>query len=274
MFSITGVIIIYLTYCNAHDLPNTQISGGTDAADGRYPYQVSLKHVGRNDHFCSGTILSKRYVITAANCLESLHNATDVFVDAGSNNLYSSTRVTYSAEALIIHPNYNSTLGINDIGLIRLTKDITFNKIIKSINLIPFDQTFDKELDFIVTGWGKFSMNGQMSDRLREIHVKEFSQELCHQLYKNITNNHICSRQAIGKGICDGDIGSALTYDNELIGIASFNAIPCGNGYPDVFTRVLPYKPWINSYINAGSNQRLNIFFVLFVIYLCIYSFL
>jgi len=51
-------------------LPDTQIIGGTDALDGQYPYQVSLKRTLIGKHICGGVIISQKYVITAAHCLE------------------------------------------------------------------------------------------------------------------------------------------------------------------------------------------------------------
>lgn len=51
-----------------------------------------------------------------------------------------------------------------------------------------------------------------------------------------------------------GDIGSPLvvTKNNELIGIASWN-IPCGRGYPDVYTRIFPFYNWIQQNLNSDN---------------------
>jgi len=70
-----------------------------------------------------------------------------------------------------------------------------------------------------------------------------------------------------------GDSGSALTYKGALVGIVSFG-VPCAVGYPDVYTRVYPYRDWINEYVNIGNNQQSNIILGLFMTYLCIHLFL
>lgn len=55
-----------------HDLKifsalDPHIVGGTDAVAGEHPYMVSLRL--KNSHFCGGSIVAKRYILTAAHCL-------------------------------------------------------------------------------------------------------------------------------------------------------------------------------------------------------------
>lgn len=65
-----------------------QIIGGHDAPPEKYPYQVSLKTSGINTHFCGGAIISKKYVITAAHCLEEY--AYPVFLSTQNIQLFNS----------------------------------------------------------------------------------------------------------------------------------------------------------------------------------------
>lgn len=56
---------------------------GRDALEGEFPYQISLRQMPFNWHFCGGSIISNRFVLTAAHCLES-ETETSVLIVAGS----------------------------------------------------------------------------------------------------------------------------------------------------------------------------------------------
>ncbi|XP_018372565.1 PREDICTED: chymotrypsin-2-like [Trachymyrmex cornetzi] len=263
MFSITDLIITCLIYHTAYGV-DVQIVGGTNASVGQFPYQVSLKQNG--NHFCGGAIIHETFVITAAHCL-SKKLPDNVSVDVGSINI-SNAETRYTAQKLIIHPDYNETLAINDIGLINLKNKIIFSNNTQLINLISYDRDFEN-LKLNVSGWGRVKTDGSIPEVLQQIVVYEYSQESCTKMY-NLTDRHICTLNAIGQGMCYGDSGSALTYEGNLVGIVSYGRQPCASGYPDVFTRVYYYRQWINDTINAGSNQQLNILLGSFMTYLCI----
>lgn len=59
---------------------------------------------------------------------------------------------------ITLHPDYNKTLNLNDIGLIKLTEDISFNENVNLINLTSRDENFDG-VHFIFTGWGLIDVN-------------------------------------------------------------------------------------------------------------------
>ena len=48
------------------DFQQSRIVGGQQASEGEFPWQVSLQQYGR--HFCGGSLISTKYVMTAAHC--------------------------------------------------------------------------------------------------------------------------------------------------------------------------------------------------------------
>lgn len=60
-----------------------------------------------------------------------------------------------------------------------------------------------------------------------------------------INEANICTKNHKGTGICVGDSGSGLVYNNTLLGIVSWS-IGCADGNPCVHARVFPHLEWIN----------------------------
>jgi len=48
-------------------LPTSHIIGGTDAPLGKYPHHIAIKFKGK--FRCGGSIINKRYILTAAHCV-------------------------------------------------------------------------------------------------------------------------------------------------------------------------------------------------------------
>ena len=61
------VLTLAVLACCAYATPSGRIVGGTDALDGQFPHQISLRRLG--SHTCGGSIISRNYVLTAAHCV-------------------------------------------------------------------------------------------------------------------------------------------------------------------------------------------------------------
>ena len=64
---------------NALEYTEERIFGGHLAAEGQFPYLVSIRANITNEfkHLCGGSIITNRFVVTAAHCI--LHNDTNRF---------------------------------------------------------------------------------------------------------------------------------------------------------------------------------------------------
>lgn len=91
----------------------SRIVGGYLASIAQVPWQVSLSYLNR--HRCGGSIISRRWILTAAHCL-TYRAPGDFDVVAGSENRNASRR--YAVEALLIHERHRS--HDYDVGLVKL----------------------------------------------------------------------------------------------------------------------------------------------------------
>ncbi|XP_031788471.1 chymotrypsin-2-like [Nasonia vitripennis] len=218
-----------------------RIVGGQDAPDGKYPYQVSLR---APSHFCGGSILNSRWILTAAHCVIG-RSGNAVTVVAGTHLLNCGAEQTFKSEYITWHEKYNGGLFINDVGLIRVDRDIEFNEKVQPIPL-PNEDFSKVDYPVVLTGWGRTQAGGPIPNNLQEINLKVISQTKCSdKMSVAITESHICTLTKVGEGACHGDSGGPLVADGVQVGIVSFG-MPCARGMPDVFTRVYTFISWIN----------------------------
>lgn len=96
------------------------------------PYQVSLqlfiKQFEKNQHFCGGSVLTTRHILTASHCLAGF--PTDkMSVVAGTSN-WDEGGVRHEVACTELHPDYKE-LHSSDIGLVTLVMPLEFSKLVK-----------------------------------------------------------------------------------------------------------------------------------------------
>ncbi|XP_047526427.1 anionic trypsin-2-like isoform X3 [Pieris napi] len=128
-----------------------KIVGGDDAPDGAIKYQVSLQNVG--SHFCGGSIIDKKWVVTAAHC--TIDRPTKSFKVAVGINKLSDKGTEYTPDKVIIHEKFDRKLFTNDISLVKIEPGIELNDRVNPVGL-PTTNT-DSGATLTLTGWGRIS---------------------------------------------------------------------------------------------------------------------
>lgn len=85
-------------------------------------------------------------------------------------------------------------------------------------------------------------------DTLQTIPLKVYKTFDCQwDLKSNMTvySENFCTKVQSGKGICYGDSGSPVVYNNKQCGFVQRVVAPCATGKPDVHVSVSYYSTWI-----------------------------
>ncbi|CAM6031898.1 unnamed protein product, partial [Sphagnum compactum] len=215
----------------------TRLYGGTIVYGSQYPYLVSIQF--NRGHRCGGSIISERFVLTAAHCIIGL-KLKHLHIVVGTNSL-DAGGIVYETQEVIIYPRYHPLRAIHDIALIKVAQDFSFDRNILPIELINTDAGLDN-VTAVVAGWGNVSRD------LRQLNVSTIKWDKC-AMHVNWVDEYdaiMCTSAGVGYGACFGDSGSPLTYNYKQIGIVS-RGKGCANGEPDINTKVSYYIQWINS---------------------------
>uniref|UniRef100_A0A8C3I039 Coagulation factor X n=1 Tax=Chrysemys picta bellii TaxID=8478 RepID=A0A8C3I039_CHRPI len=204
---------------------DTRITGGSFCRRGHCPWQVTfLLHIDRGYGFCGGSLISSRWVVTAAHCLEIVkpHHVT-----VGEEVKEQKIEVQQSW----IHPHYDSDNYNGDIALLYLSSDVVFNEYALPICLPnPNLATLltSEGTRGMVSGWGSTHQRGPGTRFLMKVKLPIVSMETCRQsTAKLITDNMFCAGYAAkAHDACKGDSGGpfAVSYHDTwyLLGIVSW----------------------------------------------------
>ncbi|XP_040296155.1 serine protease 33-like [Bufo bufo] len=252
---------------------SSRIVGGTDALDGRWPWQVSVQYYG--DNICGGSLISRQWVMSAAHCFPYYTIEAAYTLYFGLFRLSEAYNHTQSSSVsnIYIHPNYTGTGSPGDIALVKLSSPVNYTSYIMPICLPTASVIFPEGLECWVTGWGsgedgpmncsrsyiKMIVSGQ-NVRLVELSLTATCDQLYH-MFSDISSSQtiilddmICSGYIDGgKDSCQGDSGGPLVCKVNSVwyeaGIVSWG-IGCVLPYlPGVYTLVPAYAAWIQSYV-------------------------
>uniref|UniRef100_A0A1A9ZHE2 trypsin n=1 Tax=Glossina pallidipes TaxID=7398 RepID=A0A1A9ZHE2_GLOPL len=234
---------------------SNRIVGGSEAADGLAPYQISIQTLKEGRHFCGGAIIARRWIITASHCVVR-QKAEKIKILTGTQELKNDTGRYYFVDRIIKHCGYNNPAYANDIALIHLNDTIEFNEHTQPVDLNTEPLKAGDEL--ILTGWGTLSLGGEVPKKLQTLNVTYVSFEECRAAHNDsawVDVGHLCTFNEKGKGACHGDSGGPLVHNNKLVGLVNWGR-PCAKGYPDAHANVSFFYDFIRTVTNGCTSNK------------------
>lgn len=237
-----------------------------------------LKPVTREfTSLCTGTLIERRVVLTAAHCVTSYQGERIVAVQAyfkPNINLVTQKDII-SADRLAVHPRYmenvNQSVSVdsvawNDIALIRLSADAPKN--IKTVAIANKNSTVvNSNSKLLLSGFGiatptvREKVFNEKTQKWDVVEVQEKSptsgilRQVADISVVNLINqsHEILLTQTNSKGACHGDSGGPAFLQNEdgsvvQVGVTSRGTNELGNcDEGAIYSNVAEYSAWIET---------------------------
>ncbi|KAK3531404.1 hypothetical protein QTP70_018201 [Hemibagrus guttatus] len=244
-----------------------RIVGGMLQRQGGSPWQALLRNKDENG-YCGGTLISQRWVVTAAHCLQE----TPDHVTLGDYDKFrrDEDEQRIKVEKVVAHPHFHDYTFDSDIALLYLAEPVVFSSVVSPVCLpnAHLAKRLEKPGENgLVTGWGATRYLGRASRFLMKVSLPVVDQKDCMDSTDQvITDNMFCAGFLHAeKDACSGDSGGPFVVNYRgtwfLTGVVSWGEQCAANGKYGVYTRISNFLHWIGDEMKKheetiGKNNK------------------
>lgn len=225
MWKTTIILVTIFSLVNANP-PQAQpkIVGGSPAKT-QYTYMASLQlrvNVTRRNpipligillpsgppeerwsHFCGGSIITTRTILTAAHCVNDITMVQRISIVVGTSNLTNQDNgYRYLVDRTVVHEQYKE-LQQNDIALVIVKQAIEYGPNVQPVEIA--NERAPPGSSVLLIGWGYTTMVRGLfgtPDQLREIILKIYPLSECRDAGMPPSDNDTCTEGHLFKGAC------------------------------------------------------------------------
>lgn len=212
--------LLDLKHCgiNNHD----RISYGNITELQEFPWMALLGYSNANgiEWRCGGSVITARYVLTAAHCLHNLRSDTrlsvvrlgeydiskrvDCVKRLAGETLCNPPVQDIPVERQIVHPAYDKQKYVNDIAMIRLARNADFSGGAVTPICLPVTRKFMNAAlkKLIVTGWGTTETQFKSDVLLKATMVSITSEECERRVRVKPAGGQLCAQGAKKQDTC------------------------------------------------------------------------